>query len=87
MENVECFNYLGSMITNYARCTREIKSRIAIARSAFNSRENLFASKRDLNIGKKLVKCYICSIAFYGAESWTLQRVDLKYVESFEMWC
>jgi hypothetical protein len=27
-ENVESFNYLGSMITNDARCTREIKSKI-----------------------------------------------------------
>jgi hypothetical protein len=26
LENVEYFNYLGSMITNDARCTREIKS-------------------------------------------------------------
>jgi ribosomal 50S subunit-associated protein YjgA (DUF615 family) len=23
----------------------------------------------------------------YGAETWTLQKVDQKYVESFEMWC
>jgi hypothetical protein len=28
-ENVEYFNYLGSMITNDARCTREMKSKIA----------------------------------------------------------
>ena len=25
LENVECFNYLGSMTTNDARCTCEIK--------------------------------------------------------------
>jgi hypothetical protein len=23
----------------------------------------------------------------YGAETWTLQKVDQKYLESFEMWC
>jgi hypothetical protein len=23
----------------------------------------------------------------YGAESWTLWKVDQKYLESFEMWC
>jgi hypothetical protein len=22
-----------------------------------------------------------------GAETWTLRKVDLKYLESFEMWC
>ena len=33
--NVEYFNYLGSM-TNDAGCSREIKSRIAMAKTAFN---------------------------------------------------
>jgi len=33
------------------------------------------------------MKCYIWSIALYGAETWTLQKVDQKYLESFEMWC
>jgi hypothetical protein len=23
----------------------------------------------------------------YGAETWTLRKVDHKYLESFEMWC
>jgi len=36
---------------------------------------------------KKLVICFICSIAFYGAETWTLLAVDQKHLESFEMWC
>jgi hypothetical protein len=36
LENVECFKYLGSMITNDARCTREIKSRIDMAKAAFS---------------------------------------------------
>jgi hypothetical protein len=34
-----------------------------------------------------LVKCYIWSIAVYGAETWTLRAVDQKQLESFEMWC
>jgi hypothetical protein len=33
------------------------------------------------------VKCYIWSIAFYGAETWTLRKVDLKYLEGSEIWC
>jgi len=40
-----------------------------------------------LNIRKKLVKCYIQSIAVYGAETWTLQKLDQKYLDSSEMWC
>jgi hypothetical protein len=47
LENVEYFNYLGSMITNDARCTREIKPRIVMAKAAFN-KKTLFTSKLDL---------------------------------------
>jgi len=64
----------------------EIQSRIAKAEAAFNNKKALFTSKLDLKLRKKLVKCYIWSIASYGAETWTLQKVDQKYVESFEMW-
>ena len=33
------------------------------------------------------MKCYVWSIASYGAETWTLRAVDKKHLESFEMWC
>ena len=33
------------------------------------------------------MKCYIWSIALYGAETWTLRAVDQEHLESFEMWC
>ena len=33
------------------------------------------------------MKCDVWSIAFCGAETWTLQAVDQKHLESFEMWC
>jgi hypothetical protein len=36
---------------------------------------------------KKLVKCYIWIIVSYGAETWKLQEVDQKLLESIEMWC
>jgi hypothetical protein len=35
-ENVEYFTYLGSMITSGAGFTDDIKSRIAMAKAAFN---------------------------------------------------
>ena len=50
-ENVEYFNCLGSMITSYARCTREIKSNIAMARTPFSKKKAPFTSKLDLNLG------------------------------------
>jgi hypothetical protein len=59
---------------------------IATVKAAFNKKTR-FTSKLDLNLRKKLAKHYIWSTALYGAEIWTLRKVDQKYLESFEMWC
>jgi hypothetical protein len=40
-----------------------------MAKTAFNKRRALFTSTLDLEFRKKLVKCYIWSIALYGAET------------------
>jgi hypothetical protein len=87
LENVECFKYLGSILTNDGRFTCEIKSSIAMAKSAFNKKRDLLTAKMELELRKKLVKCYIWSIPLYGAETWTLQAVDQKNPENFEIWC
>jgi hypothetical protein len=87
LENVESFKYLGRILTNYGRCTCEIKCWIAMAKAAFNKKRTLFKSTLDFELRKKLVKCYVWSIALYGAETWTLRAVDQTHMESFEMWC
>ena len=53
------FSYLGSLIANDTRCMREIKSRIAMTKAAFNKKKTLFISNMDLNLRKKQVTCYI----------------------------
>jgi len=86
-ENVEFDDYLGSMITNDARCTREMKSRIAVVKAALKKNKGLFTSTLDLNVRKKLVKCRIWSVVLIGPETRTLRKVVQKYLESFENWC
>jgi len=73
LENVESIKYLDSVLTNDGRCTCEIKSRIAMTKAAFNKKRALFTNTLDLKLRKKLVKCYIWSIALYGAETWTIR--------------
>ena len=90
LENVEYFKYLGSIfniLTNDGRCTGEIKCRITMAKAAFNNKRTLFTRTLDLELRKKLVKCYIWSTALYGAETGMLWAVDQKQLEIFEMWC
>jgi hypothetical protein len=73
LKKVKYFNYLGSMTTNDARCTHEIKSRIAKAKSAFKREKSSFHQQIGL----------LLSTALY----WIFQKVDQKYLERFEMWC
>jgi len=56
-----------------------------MAKAAFNKKKTFLTSKLDLNLRKKLVKCYIWSMAFYGAETWMLRAADQKYLESFDV--
>jgi hypothetical protein len=66
------------MITNDARCIREIKARIIVEKAAFNEKKTRFISRLNLNLTKKLAKCYIWSIAVYRAENWALRK-QIRY--------
>jgi len=47
----------------------EPKSRIAMAKAAFNKKKSLFTNTLDLKLRKKLAKCYISSKALYGDDT------------------
>jgi len=65
---VQYFNHWGDLITNYARCTREIKPRIVMAKATFNKKVS-FHQQIVLKSKEEIRKCYIWSVAVYGAES------------------
>jgi hypothetical protein len=46
-------------------------------------KKKYFTSKLDLNLRKKLHS----EFSLYGSKSWTLRKVDQKYLESLEMCC
>jgi hypothetical protein len=55
----ESFKYLARILTNDERYTCKIKCRIAMVKAAFNKKRTLFTKTLDLELRKKLVKCYI----------------------------
>jgi uncharacterized protein (DUF1919 family) len=57
LENVKSFKYLGSILTNDGRCTREIKCRIVMAKATLNKKKTFFTSTWGLELRNKLVKC------------------------------
>jgi hypothetical protein len=78
---------VGSMITNNARCIREIKSKIAMEKTAFSKKKTVFTNKLDLNVRKELMKCYISSTALYGVKTCRLRKIYQKCLESLVVWC
>jgi predicted restriction endonuclease len=50
-----------------------------MAKAAFNKKRALFTITMDLKLRKKLVQCYIWSIALCGAETRTLRAVEQKH--------
>jgi len=57
-----------------------------MVKAALNEKKALFTSNFDLNLMKKLQKCYIGSIAVYGVETRAHRKVDQTYLECFEVW-
>jgi len=67
LKKVKYFSSVGSLITNNARCRREINSRIAVAKAAFYKNNNNSAANWE-----KRMKCYIWNVVLYGIENWTI---------------
>ena len=86
LEQVGAFCYLGSMITNDAKCHVEIKRRIAMGKDAFYKRKELMRGKLNKNLKKRMIKTMIWSVVLYGSETWTMRKEDIKRLEAFEMW-
>ena len=66
------------MIAEDARCEREIKKRIAMAKEAYNRRGELMRGSLPMNIKKRMVKTLVWSVALYGAETWTMKTRDVE---------
>jgi len=62
------------MISNNARRTCEIKSKIGMVNAAFDKKKTLFISKLDLLFKKKLVNCHAWIMAVYGVKLRMLLR-------------
>ena len=56
-----------------------------MAKEAFNRMASIFCGALEKELKKALVKCFICSVRLYGAETWTLRRNEQKRLEASGM--
>ena len=52
-------------------------------KAAFHKKKALFTWKMELNLRRKLLKCYSWSTVVYGAKIWTLRDVDNTCLQKF----
>ena len=87
IQQVDRMVYLGYMATEDGKCDKEIKGRIGIARTAFESMAKILTSRNiSIELRSRIAKCCIWSTLLYGTETWTLTKVTADKLEAFEIW-
>ena len=67
IEQVNSFNYLGSMLTSDGRCEKEIRRRIGMAKTSFNQMSPVLKDRKlSIPLKVRLLKCFIWSVLLYG---------------------
>src|SRR6478609_814948 len=59
VEQVSKFRYLGSLISEDGRCLHDVKTRIGMAKDAFNKRKELLTRSIRVDLRKRLVKTLV----------------------------
>ena len=49
-----------------------------MAKEAFSKKRSFFYGPLEKVVRKRLVKCFVWSVALYGAETWTKRRKEQK---------
>lgn len=87
LENVKDFKYLGSVKANDGSCTKDIKTRIGMAKGRMIQLNNIWKDHSiPLDLKTKILKCLVWPVMLYGCESWTQRKEDDRKIEAAEMW-
>ena len=88
VETVSDFIFLVSKITADGDCSHEIKRRLLLRRKGMTNLHSILKS-RDIILSTKvhLLKTMVFPVVIYGCESWTIQKVERRRIDAFELWC
>ena len=88
IEDVDKFQYLGSLITWDNKCSKETRRQIGRAIGTMTSMRHIWNGKK-LTIQNKLRTLIVCVfiLLLYALETWTLKEIAKKKLLTFEMCC
>src|SRR6218665_426813 len=86
LEQVTEFIYLGGVITEDGRCTKDIRRRIGLASAMFDTMNKVWRSKNITTATKvKLYGTLVIPVMMYGSECWCLRKEDERRILLAEM--
>lgn len=84
-ENVACFKYLGSILTENNETLLEIKERIKAGNKAYFSLQHLLKSRLISRRSKKSIyRTVLRPIVMYASETWVMTRRDETMLNTWE---
>ena len=88
VENVEEFEYLGSVVTWDNDCSNDIQRRIQKASGAITGLNTVW-KRKGISIETKLRVLNVCvtSVLTYAAGTWTVRKKDEDKLKVFQMKC
>ena len=88
METLKEFILGGSKITSDGDWSHEIKRCLLLGRKFMTNLDSILKS-RDITLLIKvhLVKAMVFPVVTYGCESWTMNKVERRRIDAFELWC
>ena len=88
IENVEEFEYLGSLLTWDNNCSKEITRRINKANGVMASMKHIWTSgKLTIESQINLLTTCVFSVLLFASETSTLKETDTNKLLAFEMRC
>ena len=88
LETVRDFILGGSKITEDCDSSHEIKTLLPLGRKTMTNLDSILKS-RDITLPTKvhLTKAMFFPVVMHKRESWTVENVEHRRIDAFELWC
>ena len=87
LEDVDQFKYLGSIKRADGTCSKDIATRIAMAKQRMVKLLNIWKDRSiPVDLKLKILECLVWPVMLYGCETWTTKKAEEKKIEAAEMW-